>query len=169
VHVNGFTDAGAERRVWFARRSATKPIDPGRFDTLVGGGIAERDSVTDSLLREAREEAGIEATLARTAIAWGQVGVEHHASDGLQRETIFVYDLGLPQTFAPANQDGEVSGYRLLGVDEAAELIACSEGDDTTTLDACVVTLDHLIRHGTWALTDDTRAELATLCRRLPD
>ncbi|MEP7062608.1 MAG: DUF4743 domain-containing protein [Betaproteobacteria bacterium] len=169
VHVNGFTVAGGERRIWLARRSAAKPIDPGRFDTLVGGGITERDSVADSLLREAWEEAGIEAALARTATASGQVGVEHQASDGLQRETIFVYDLGLPQAFAPANQDGEVSGHRLLDVDQAAELIAGSEGEDAATLDACVVTFDHLIRHDTWALTDDARAELATLCRRSPD
>ncbi len=166
VHVNGFTLDGGERRLWFARRSDSKPIDPGLFDTLVGGGIAERDSAADSLLREAWEEAGIDEALARTAVAAGQVGIEHHAPDGLQRETIFVYDLALPNGFVPSNQDGEVSAHRLLDAGSAAELIAREQGDEVATLDACVVTFDHLLRHGPWALSDKVRAELEELCRR---
>lgn len=168
VHVNGYVPDGSERRLWFARRSATKAIDPGMFDTLVGGGIAERDSVADSLLREAWEEAGIDEALARTAEAAGQVGIEHHAPDGLQRETIFVYDLALPKAFVPSNKDGEVSEHRLLDTRAAAELIARAQGDDVATLDACVVTFDHLLRHDHWALSDAERAELAGLCRRTP-
>jgi 8-oxo-dGTP pyrophosphatase MutT (NUDIX family) len=111
VHVNGIV-GGA--RMWLARRSANKPIDPGMLDNLVGGGIGVGFSVVDTLVKEAWEEAGIPAALARGAVFGGKVGVLREVSEGVQSETVHIYDLELPESFRPQNQDGEVSEFTLL-------------------------------------------------------
>jgi len=165
THVNGERAGVGGRALWFARRSPNKSIDPGRFDTLVGGGIAELETVAHAMQRESWEEAGIDARTASTARAAGYVSVTHAADDGLQRETIFVYDLALPKDFVPDNQDGEAVEHRLLALDDAAALIAATQGHDTTTLDACVVTLDYLLRQAEWVVAGDEREALAALCR----
>ena len=67
--------------------------------------------------------------------------------DGLQLETLFVHDLALPPDFVPRNQDGEVSGHRLVDLAEAARLIAQESGSDEVTVDASLVVLDYLT-HG---------------------
>lgn len=146
AHVNGYVDDGNPLRLWFARRSATKAIDPGMLDNLVAGGIAAGTSVLDTVVREAWEEAGIPANVARTASARGSVRLRRALPDGLQDETIFVHDLALARDFVPANQDGEAVEHRLVTLDEAARLIAATEGPDVVTVDASLVTLDFLLR-----------------------
>ncbi len=165
VHVNGVAGESPGQRLWFARRSAKKSIDPLRFDTLVGGGIAGQESVALAMQRESWEEAGIAEALAATAHAAGHLRVTHNAADGLQRETIFVYDLALPEGFIPDNQDGEAIEHRSLTLDESAALIARDTGSDATTLDACVVTLDYLLRQAAFAIDGEMRGALAALCR----
>jgi len=79
------------------------------------------------------------------------VGVVHAVRilfDGLQRETLFVHDLALPRTFVPSNQDGEAVGHRLVSLAEAARIVATENNDDEATLDASLVILDYLVRHG---------------------
>ncbi|HVN34449.1 MAG TPA: DUF4743 domain-containing protein [Casimicrobiaceae bacterium] len=147
AHVNGVVRDGTEILMWIARRSASKSIDPGMLDNLVGGGIASGRTVTETVVKEAREEAGIARPLASLARAAGTVEMHRALPDGLQRETIFVHDLWLPTRFSPAGEDGEVVDYRLVGLDEAARLIAIDEGPDAVTADASLVILDFLIRH----------------------
>jgi 8-oxo-dGTP pyrophosphatase MutT (NUDIX family) len=115
VHVNGIVGA---TRMWLARRSAKKPIDPGMLDNLVGGGISVGFSVADTLVKEAWEEAGIPAELARRATFGGKASVLREVPEGVQSETVHIYDLELPADFQPRNQDGEVSEFRLLPFSE---------------------------------------------------
>jgi 8-oxo-dGTP pyrophosphatase MutT (NUDIX family) len=148
AHANGLVripDAG-EPRMWLARRSPTKAIDPSYLDNLVGGGVAAGESPHATLVREAWEEAGIERALADQAMPCGTVHVERHVPDGLQRETIFAYDLWLPATFVPANQDGEVVEHRLVDFPALARLLANDRGREALTVDASVVALDCLRR-----------------------
>lgn len=114
VHVNGIV--GAEK-MWLARRSSTKPIDPGMLDNLVGGGLTAGLSVEQVLVKEAWEEAGIPAELARTAKRGGTATVLREVPEGVQSEVIHVYDLDLPAGFEPRNTDGEVSEFKLLAFD----------------------------------------------------
>ena len=107
VHVNGIVG----ERMWLARRSATKPIDPSMLDNLVGGGVSVGFSVEATVVKEAWEEAGIPAELARKAKAGGTISVLREVPEGVQSETISVYDLELPADFRPQNQDGEVSEF----------------------------------------------------------
>ena len=148
AHVNGVVERDGAARMWFARRSALKAVDPGLLDNLVGGGIAVGLRVDQTVVKEAWEEAGIVESLARNARPCGAVHVRKALLDGLQRETLFVHDLALPADFVPQNQDGEATEHRLVDLSEAARLIAVPYGDNEVTLDASLVVLDYLVRRG---------------------
>ena len=165
AHVNGLvrrSDGGIA--MWIARRSSTKAIDPGKLDNLVGGGIATGQTVASTVIKEAFEEAGIDASLAARSVGVGTVHVCRDQPDGFQRETIFVHDLWLPQGFVPACRDGEAVEHRLIALDETAALIASGTGPNVVTADASVVILDCLLRHGAIRPDAPLRRELEALC-----
>lgn len=144
AHLNGWMREGSGWKLWIARRSATKPIDPGQLDNLVGGGIAAGSTPWETLIRECAEEAGLPAGLARRALAAGTMRVTRGVSNGLHDEIIHIYDLELPAQFVPQNRDGEVAAFMLLAPSEAAERLERSE----FTVDAGAVTIDFLWRRG---------------------
>ena len=148
AHVNGITGRNGHLRMWLARRSAEKAVDPRLLDNLVGGGIAAGMHVDQTVVKEAWEEAGIRADVARRARPVGALHVRRSVADGLQRETMFVHDLALAPDFRPANQDGEAHDHRLVDLGEAARLITLTGGADEVTVDASLVVLDFLLRHG---------------------
>jgi len=160
AHVNGLVDERGAPSMWFARRSDAKAIDPGMLDNLVGGGIAAGQSVADTVIKESGEEAGIDPEIARSARAAGTVEIRRIQPDGLQRETIFVHDLLLPADFAPVGRDGEAVAHRRVDFAGAARLIANESGPDEVTVDASLVALDCLLRHGA---LDDGSADCAAL------
>lgn len=163
AHVNGLVDRNDAARMWIARRSPRKAIDPGLLDNLVGGGIAVGTSVLATLVKEAWEEAGIPETVAAQAQAHGTVHVCRAQPDGLQRETIFVHDLWLDATFIPECQDREVVGHRLMTLSDTGALVANGEGPDVVTADASLVIVDCLIRHGVIATDSPDYAALSRL------
>lgn len=164
VHVNGLVDTGSGTAMWIARRSPDKAIDPGMLDNLVGGGIAAGATVGETLVKEAWEEAGIDAALAAQARPSGTVHVRRMQPDGLQHETIHVHDLWLPRTFVPANQDGEAVGHRLVPLSEVPALLAHGERPDALTADASLVALSASIRLGAIDADDPLYSWLAELC-----
>jgi 8-oxo-dGTP pyrophosphatase MutT (NUDIX family) len=157
VHVNGIA-AGDRKTLWIARRSPAKGTDPGMLDNLVGGGVGAGYSVQDVLVKEAWEEAGIEAALARSATRGGTARILREVDEGVQSETILVHDLALPPDFQPQNQDGEVAEFRLA---PAEEVLALARDTEELTLDAALVTLDHFLRDGAISPTDPRYAGLA--------
>ena len=148
AHVNAIVHTPETTSMWLARRSVTKPTDPGMLDNLVAGGIAAGLSIRDTVIKEAWEEAGIDETLAARAQHTGIVHILRALLDGLQRETVFVHDVALPPDFQPVNQDGEVTECRCVDLEEAAATIAIDGGIDEVTVDASLVVLDFLIRNG---------------------
>jgi 8-oxo-dGTP pyrophosphatase MutT (NUDIX family) len=149
VHVNGITVLGDGREaMWLARRSASKAIDPGMLDNIVGGGIAFGSDVSATLVKEAWEEAGLPATIASSAVYAGEARIHRWQPDGLQRETLFVHDLALPVDVIPVNQDGEVVAFRLADAREVATLAGNADGPDVVTADASLVMADWLLRRG---------------------
>lgn len=166
AHVNGLVRRDDGMALWFARRSPTKSIDPNLLDNLVGGGIAAGHTVASTVIKEAWEEAGIPAPLARRATSTGPVHICRDQPDGLQRETLYVHDLWLPADFVPQAQDGEVVEHRLADLTRAGELIAQADGPDVVTADASLVIVDCLLRHG--AIAPDADAFLALAALRHP-
>ncbi len=58
IHLHIFNDAG---ELYLQKRSMTKDIQPGKWDTAVGGHIDYGETVEEALRREVREELGITA------------------------------------------------------------------------------------------------------------
>jgi isopentenyldiphosphate isomerase len=56
IHLHVFNEAGD---LYLQKRSETKDIQPGKWDTSVGGHVDYGEAVEVALLREAREELGI--------------------------------------------------------------------------------------------------------------
>ena len=164
VHVNGLVETPGGAAMWIARRSPSKAIDPGRLDNLVGGGIAAGTSVGDTLVKEAWEEAGLDSALARQARPAGTVHLRRLQPDGVQHETIYVYDLWLPFGHVPANRDGEVVEHRLVPLSDLPALLAHDAGPDALTADATLVALDALLRLGAIGADDPLYPWLAALC-----
>lgn len=140
VHVNGVV---ADQRMWLSRRASDKATDPGMLDNLVGGGINASLSLQETLVKEAWEEAGIPADLARRATRGGTVRILREVPEGVQSELIHVYDLALPRDFAPKNQDGEVAEMKLAPF---AEVLRLARETEEMTVDAALVAMDYFNR-----------------------
>ena len=153
THLNGYVRGSGGWNLWIARRSDSKPIDPGKLDNLVGGGIAEGMDAPRTLEKECAEEAGIPAALVAMARRAASLRVTKSVPEGVQDEVLYTYDLELPSDFRPINHDGEVAEFRLVTPDELIALLAARE----FTVDAGVVAIDFLSRHG--ALPADIRLE----------
>lgn len=138
AHANAY--CGGE--MWIARRAPTKPIDPGMLDNLVGGGMCAGVDPLATVVREAWEEAGIEEAVARKALAAGSFDVLCEVPEGVQAETVFVFDLELAKDFVPRNQDGEVAEFRRVAFEEVKRL---ADGR-SMTLDASLVAWNFLER-----------------------
>lgn len=141
AHVNGVTGRGENCRMWLARRSPAKPIDPGKLDNLVAGGIAAGLSARETLAKEGREEAGIDPGIMVRAVASGSVKILRAVPEGVQSEIIFAYHLRLPARYEPRNLDGEVTEFGLHRLDEVAKLIDVGA---EMTLDASLVAMEFL-------------------------
>ena len=84
--------------------------------------------------------------LARLAKGAGAVRCKREVDEGLHHEIIFVNDIILPESFVPANQDGEVAEFICLPVADVMRRI--EQAPETFSVDAALVVLDCLIRRG---------------------
>jgi 8-oxo-dGTP pyrophosphatase MutT (NUDIX family) len=146
VHCNGFVaDAlGRPTHLWIARRSHTKPTDPGRLDNLIGGGVARGQTPREALIREGWEEAGLEPAQMAGLVEGSVIELECDIAEGRQHEWLVVSDLSLPAGLVPRNTDGEVAEHLLLPVGEALARAAAGE----LTTDAALATFDFAWRRG---------------------
>jgi len=168
VQLNGLVGAGADQHMWIARRALSKPIGPGKLDQIVGGGVPLGLSLAEALVKECAEEAGIAEGLARRAQPVGATTIfaEEANERGLWNETLFNYDLMLPESFKPANADGEVESFRMLPVAEVRRIL---ETSDDFLYDVAPVVIDCLMRHGHLAPEDPDYVALAELLTASPE
>ena len=151
AHVNGLVRTADGVRMWLARRSPGKAIDPGMLDNLVGGGVASGTTVAQTVVKESWEEAGIAMQIAARAVIGAELTRFRQQPDGIQHETIYAHDLWLEDDWTPANQDGEAVGHRLASLPEVARIIGHDAGPDVMTADASLVAWDCLTRLGATA------------------
>lgn len=105
VHLHVFNSAG---QLYLQRRPAWKDIQPGKWDTAVGGHVDLGESVEQALRREAREELGISDFTPQS--------VDHYVFESeRERELVFtfrtVYD-------GPVTPSDELDGGRFWPVQE---------------------------------------------------
>jgi len=138
VHLNGYADDGT---LFVARRAPHKPIDPDRWDNLVGGMVPADETLEQALERETWEEAGIE--LDRVEVHHGRsFHMRRPVAEGYQSERIHVFDATLPAETTCANQDGEVAAIARRTLTEVVQAIE----DDAFTLEAALATIESLTR-----------------------
>lgn len=146
LHVNGFVRMpGGGIDLWVGRRARDREIAPGKLDNLVAGGQPIGLSLAENLLKEAREEADIAPHVASRAVPVGIVRYCLETPMGLKPDTMFLYDLELPEDFVPRNTDGEVEAFERWPLDRVA---ASVDGTDDWKFNCNLVVTDFLIRHG---------------------
>ncbi|MDE5720052.1 MAG: NUDIX domain-containing protein [Paramuribaculum sp.] len=108
-------------RILLQRRSPDKDIQPGRWDTAVGGHVDYGESVRDALLRESREELGIDAS--------GAVAVTHYVFQSQrEREYVNTFFLRVDAGQFQASPDPvEISEVRFWTVDEIRRSLGSGE------------------------------------------
>lgn len=145
LHVNGFVRKPDGLYLWVGERAPDRQVEPGKLDNIIGGGIPIGLSLDENLCKEAKEEAGMVASVARTAKLIRSVNYTLELPDGLRADTLFVYDVDLPETFRPQNTDDEVAAFHLLPLAEVDELIRTT---DRFKFNCPLIIIDFLMRHG---------------------
>lgn len=144
------------------------------LDTTVAGGVKAGVKPFETIVKEAQEEASLEARyIERNACARGVISHMSVTGRGFRGEQglvvpdfIYVYDLELPSDTIPKPHDEEVKEFYLLTVREVQAALKTAEFKP----DSAMVIIDFLIRHGViTAENEDQYVEICTrLRRRLP-
>jgi hypothetical protein len=163
INVNGLVRDGNGWKVWIARRSTAKHVDPGMLDLVVGGGQPHGLSIADNLLKECAEEACIGPTLAERARPASVTTMIIEAAEGLRVGVQFNFDLELPADFQPRNDDGEVSEFQLWTMQRLEENLRTA---DDFMFDAGLAKLDLLVRFGAIGPEDPDYLDLIAHLRR---
>lgn len=145
VHMCGYVEKDGEKYMWIGKRSEMKQTYPGMLDHLVAGGMPHGISPGDNLVKECEEEAGIPSSISSRAIPVGVVSYMDIEGYRFKRDVLFCYDLKLPETFVPNNQDGEVGSFKLLPVTLVADVI---RNTNFFKANCNLVIIDFLFRHG---------------------
>ncbi|XP_073266350.1 nudix hydrolase 20, chloroplastic-like isoform X2 [Populus alba] len=102
-------------------------------------------SCVANLIKECEEEAGIPLSLSNQAMSVGAVSYVHVDGYRYERGVLFCYDLELPGGFIPKNQDGEVESFKLIPVENVANVIRRTQFFKPN---CSLVIMDFLFRHG---------------------
>ena len=145
VHLNGLVKKPDGIYIWIARRTRDKPFWPGMLDQMVAGGQPAGIGCMENVIKEAAEEANIPTDVAKTAELVSTLHYRGETHRGMSVDTLFNYDLWLPEDFIPENTDGEVDEFILMSLEEMAQITDTSE----EFKDNCnLVNIDLLIRFG---------------------
>ena len=132
VHLVGQRGDG---NVWVQQRALDKATDPGLWDTLMGGLVSARESITTTLERETWEEAGLRIDQLDAVRPFTRISVRRPVTDGYMVEHIEVFEAVVPDTLTPQNQDGEVERFDCIAPGELHERLRA----DAFTLEAALI------------------------------
>lgn len=164
-HLNGYVRKDDGIHLWVARRARDRHIEPGKLDNMVAGGLPWHISLEQNLIKECAEEAGMSKELASQAQAAGTVSYLAESVNGIKPDTLYCYDIELPEDFIPVCTDGEVESFQLMPAEEVLQII--HDSDDFKP-NCNLVILDFMIRHGLLNPQEDGYSGLVSkLHRRL--
>jgi len=144
VHANGFVRKKEEIYLWIAKRDSSRLIDPNKLDNMVGGGLPLGLTIEENLAKEAWEEAGLDKKLISLAISTGSLSYKRDMMKGVRRDTLFTFDLEMPDDITPACTDGEVESFTLMPAQEVAKIV---EATDQFKFNCNLVLIDFFLRH----------------------
>ena len=145
VHVNGLVRRSDGLHVWVGFRARNKPVAPGQIDNVVAGGIPAGMDAETCLVKEAAEEAGLDAALAVQARPAGRVSYVMREAGGIRRDVLHCYDLDMPEGVLPVPHDDEVERFELW---PAARLVEAVREGDGVKFNVNLVLLDLFLREG---------------------
>lgn len=162
VHLNGYVRRADGLHLWISRRARDKEVAPGKLDNIVAGGQPAGLSLRDNLAKECGEEASLSPALAARAVPVGLVRYCFSTERGLKPDTLFCYDLEVPDDVIPTPNDDESEGFELWLVAEVMRTLA--ETNDFK-FNVPLVILDFALRHG--VLTPENCAEYTAIAAGL--
>lgn len=144
THLNGYVRKNNKLYLWLARRSPCDAIAPDQLDNIAAGGLPIGTLPHINITREAKTEAGVPSILMQQATAQGSIFycLETHA--GITPDTMFVYDLELPQDFRPVPDGKEIVQFELLPAEKVLDIVS---RPDRVKYNSALVMIDFLIRH----------------------
>lgn len=161
IHINGLVQKKEGIYIWIARRTKDKPFWPGKLDQMVAGGQPVGVGRMDNVIKESAEEANIPKSISMQSKYVGELQYRGETHRGMNVDTLFNYDLWLPEDFIPENTDGEVEEFILMPIEEMASLTnETEEFKDNCNL----VNIDLLIRLG---LINDSHPDFEEITKRL--
>ncbi len=110
IHLHVFNSKG---ELYLQKRPEWKDIQPGKWDTSVGGHVDLGENVEMALKREVREELGITDFVPETVI-------RYVFESAREKELVFVYKTVYDGEIQPSN---ELDGGRFWGIDQIKESI----------------------------------------------
>lgn len=110
IHLHVFNSKG---ELYLQKRPEWKDIQPGKWDTSVGGHVDLGENVEMALKREVREELGITDFVPETII-------RYVFESAREKELVLVYKTVYDGEIQPSN---ELDGGRFWGIDEIKESI----------------------------------------------
>ena len=132
VHLVVADTAG---RIWVQQRAHDKAVDPGLWDTTMGGLMAAGETVAVALERETWEEAGLRLDQLTAVRQFGRFTVRRPLAEGYMVEHIEMVEAVAIDGATPVNQDGEVAGFACI---DRADLLAQLQAD-AYTLEAAMI------------------------------
>lgn len=145
VHLNGLVRRADGLHVWVGIRARDKAVAPGQLDNIVAGGIPAGLSPEECLIKEADEEAGMVPELAAQARRTSRISYILTNREGLRRDVLHVFDIDLPEDFAPRPNDDEVERFELW---PAARLLECVRETEDVKFNVNLVLIDLFLREG---------------------
>lgn len=110
VHLHVFNTKG---ELYLQKRPLWKSIQPGRWDTAVGGHVDFGENIRSALLREAREELGLDASN-------GELVQTYEFTSECEHELIYAFRITTDTDICPSK---ETDGGRFWSLEEIHEAI----------------------------------------------
>jgi len=152
VHVNGYVRKRDGLYLWIGTRGSQRMIEPGKLDSMVGGGQPAGLTLMENLLKECGEEAHLRKPLARKSKAVSTITYCCDRDGGLRVDTLFCYDLEMPRRVIPKPDGDELQSFKLMPLKKVLKLV---RDTDRFKFNVSLVVLDFAIRHGVLTADDE--------------
>lgn len=124
VHMHVINNHG----ILLQKRATSKKIQPGKWDTAVGGHVGATESTQTALLRESFEEIGIDAAEATHLTGY-------MFSSEIETEWVDIFILKVTDTFTITVHNDEVDQVAFFTPNEITELIQSGEATPNFTME----------------------------------
>ena len=169
AHLTAYVRTPEGIKIWVPRRAAWMPTYPNMLDSTVAGGVPASQTPFQNIVKEAGEEASLPPDVVRKGIHsagvltyMSRTDVGARAEPGLIiPDTVYLYDIELPEDVIPKPHDTEVKEFYLMSVDEIKTHMKNKE----FKTNCAVVMIDFFIRHG--IITNDNEKDFLEINMRM--